>query len=91
MIVGQHAADMGVEIRRRAQFTALGGVEEGIVGDAAPEEEREARGEFDVADAVGGAGSEASGIGLDAEEELRADENGAEGVFDAGFDARGRE
>ena len=87
-VVGEHAADLGVEFRGIPQIAARGGVEQRVVGQAAPEKKRKARGQFEIADAVGGAGRNARGVGLDAEEELRAHEDRGERVFDAGLEAR---
>ncbi len=90
--VGEHAPDVRGEDGGLRESAALGGGEEGFVGETAPEEEGEARGKFEVADAVGCAGRErlASGGGgrrFEAEEELGGNEDGAEGGLDAGFEA----
>ena len=54
-----------------------------VVRNAAPEEERQPRRELEVADAIGRAGRRRSRIALDAEDELRRRENPLERRFDA--------
>ena len=51
--VGQHAAHLRLEHRGLAQAPRRGQVEQRVVGHAAPEEERQARRQLDVADAIG--------------------------------------
>ena len=70
-----------------AQFAALGDIEQLVVGDAAPEEERQAGRELDVGDAVGRARRDAGRVRLDAKEELRIDQYRAEGHLDPGVEA----
>ena len=60
-----------------------GGVVELIVGDGAPQEERQTRGEFEIAHAIGGVGSGIGGVGFHAEDELGAGDDAAHGHFDA--------
>ena len=47
--IGQHAARLFLQGIRIAQFISLRSIEQFIVGDTAPEEEGETRGEFDAA------------------------------------------
>ena len=68
--VGEHAADFAFEGLGVVQIG--GGVEEGFVGDGAPEEERQAGGEFEAGEGLGGA------IEFEAEEEVRGEEDVAE-------------
>src|ERR1700678_265419 len=68
------------------QFAAGGRVEKFVIGNAAPQEEREARREFQIADAVGRVGSSVRGIALEAIDELRIGENAAQRHLDAGFE-----
>ena len=80
--VGQHAADLPFEHLGLAQLAALGQVEQLVVRDAAPEEERQAGGELDVGDAVGRVRRDAGRVRLDAEEELRVHQHRAQGHLD---------
>ena len=63
-------------------------VEQLVVGNAAPQEERQARRELEVADAVRPRRRGAGRIALDAEQELRADEQPLERQLDARVEAR---
>jgi len=62
-------------------------VQQFLVRNAAPDEERQPRCELDVADAIRRAGSDARGITLDAEQELRADEQSLDRPLDAEIEA----
>ena len=73
--VGQHAADFFFEDLRFREFVGFGQIEKGFIGDAAPEKEGQTGGEFD--------GSEAIGIAVNAEEEVRVGEHSLEGELDA--------
>ena len=81
--VGQHAKDLPFEHLGLAQLATLGQVEQLVVGDAAPEKERQPRGELDIRDSVGGLRRDAGRVCLDPEEELRVDQDGAQGHFDS--------
>ena len=85
--VGQHPLHLRLEHRRIAEGAVDGAVEQLVVRDAAPQEERQARGQLQVADAVGRAGRGVRRIALDAEEELGADEQPLEGALDAPVEA----
>ena len=61
-------------------------VEQLVVRNAAPQEERQARGEFQVADAIGGIRRDAGRILLDAEQELRTHQHRAQRHLDAGVE-----
>ncbi len=58
-------------------------VEQFVVGNAAPQEERQPRGQLEVADAIGRARRDARRILLDAEQELAADQHRAQRRLDA--------
>ncbi len=75
-------SDLSLEHLGLAQLAALRQVEQLVVRDAAPEEERQARGELDVRDAVGRVRRDAGRVGLDAEEELRVHQHRAQGHLD---------
>src|SRR6185295_15703727 len=76
--VGQHAAGLPRQLPGLTEAAALREVEQLVVRDAAPEEKGQARGELEVAQAVGGLRRQSRRITLDAEEELVVHENGAE-------------
>ena len=85
--VGDEAAHLPLELFRIAQAAGLGGGEERLVGDAAPQEEREPRREIEIGDGIGRAGGRPVGVGLDAVEELGADEQAPDGELDAVLEA----
>ena len=57
-----------------------------VVGNAAPQEKREPRGQLEIADRVRRPGRHAGRLALDAEQELRADEQAAHGALDAALE-----
>ena len=85
--IGEHPRHLRVECRLLAQLSPLGEVEKLVVRDTAPEEERQARRQLEVADAVVGVRRRARRVPLDAEEELRADQQPADRHLDAGVEA----
>ena len=68
---------------RFAQLSANRQIEQLVVRDAAPEEERQARGELDVGETIRGARRDRVRIGFDAKQEIRADEQPLERRADA--------
>src|ERR1051326_1595036 len=72
---------------RRMQFTAYCRIDEFVVWNAAPEEERQPGSEGEIAEPVTGIGCDARGILLYAKEELGADQHCTQGHFDAGIEA----
>ena len=87
--VGEEAAHLAFEDGWGVERVACCGIEQFVVGDTAPEKERETRGELDVGDAVAGARGYADGILLYAEEEFGADEDGPQGHFDCAIERVG--
>ncbi len=69
------------------QSSARRGVEQLVVRDAAPEEERQPRGELEIGQPVRGTSGDARGIALGAEEEVGIDQNPLERELDAGIEA----
>ena len=65
------------------QTAMLGQGEQRVVGDAAPQKERETGGEIQVAEAIDGAGRAARRIALNAEQEVRGNQDGSQRLFDA--------
>ena len=72
--IGQHALHLGLEHPRLPERAAGRDVEQLVVRDRAPQEERQPRGELQVADRVDAVRREIRRIALDAEQELRRDE-----------------
>ena len=60
--------------------------EEFFVGNAAPQEEGEARSEFEIADAVSSIRRDVRGIALDAEHELGLEKDPLQGDLNAGIE-----
>ena len=72
--------------RRFAQLIALRQREQGVVGDAVPEEERQPRGEIEIVDAIAHAGR-GRRLALDAEQKVEADEHPFDSRLHAAFKA----
>ena len=85
-LVGEHALDLALELIGLVQLAGDGGVDELVVGQAAPQEERQARRELEVADAVEAARRRVGRVLLDAEQELRRDEYVSERRLQAGLE-----
>ena len=64
-LVTQHAPDLSIEHSRLVQLSLNGDLEQSFVRDAAPKEEREARGKFEIADAIRDAGFQIGGFAFD--------------------------
>ena len=69
--IRQHALDLRVQNGRILELLLFGGSEEFIVRDAAPQEERQSRRQFEIAEPVDLPGRNVGRIGFAAEEELR--------------------
>ena len=61
-LVAQHAADLSIEHRRLVQLSTDRRVEQFVIGNAAPQEKRQARRQLDIGQGVGGAGGGAGRI-----------------------------
>ena len=85
--IGQHAPDLRLQHRRIAERAPLRRIEQRLVGNAAPQEERQARGHLHVAQAVRRARSRPGRIAFDAQEEIGVDEHPLERELDAGVKA----
>ena len=85
--IGQHALHLLFENRRVLQLALAGEIQQLIVGNAAPQEERQARSQFQIVDAIRRAGHGIGRIGLEAEQEFGARQNELERRFDAGIEA----
>ena len=86
-LIGQHPPHLTVERRRPVQRAAGRRVEQLVVRNAAPEEERQPRGEVEVGHAIGSARRESRRIALGAEDELRAGEHTPQRQIDAAVEA----
>ena len=87
-VVGEHPLDLCREHGGLVQLAGRGYGEQLVVGDAAPEEEREPRGELEVAERVDAAGRDVGGLALEPIEEVRIDEQPRQRVLDAGSRSR---
>src|SRR6185503_3611866 len=81
--IREHAAYLPGELLLVLQRALRRGVEQRVVGNAAPQEERQARGELVFSKCVGGACRRIGRVDFDAVQELRADEQPAERQLDA--------
>ncbi len=84
--VCEHAPHLTLERRGLVQRSRRRGLQQLVVGDAAPEEERQARGERKVVDAICRTGGETFGPSLEAIEETRVDQESRDGLLDAGLE-----
>ena len=88
--IGEHAPHLRVRAPpARCSSSAFGRVQQLVVRDAAPEEERQARRQLDVADPIRRARRRGPRVALDAEQELRARQERAQRHLDARFEAAG--
>ena len=85
--VGEQAPHLGAQDGGLGQLAALGRVEQLVVGDAAPQEEREARGELEISQRVRLPRLGARRVLEHAQEEVGVDEQPLEGELDAGVEA----
>src|SRR5579885_3038188 len=76
--IGEQARHLLLQDRGLVQLALDGEIEEGIVGDAAPQEEREARGELDIRNPVDAARRYAGWVELTAEKKIRSEEHTSE-------------
>ena len=81
--VGQHAPHLALEHRRFAEIAPRGGIQQLLVGNAAPEEEGETRRQFEIADAIRSACRPAGRLPFDAEQELGARQDRGQTHLDA--------
>ena len=81
--VGQHAAHLLREHGWILQLAARGDVEELVIGDALPEEERQPRGQLQIAQPIGGPWRGGGRLAFDAEQELRQRQQRFQGALDA--------
>ena len=85
--IGQHAPHLPLQHRAaRAAGPAPASVDQLIVRDAAPQEERQPRCELEVADAIRRPGGHADGSRSAAKDELRIGQNAAKPELDAGLE-----
>ena len=83
--VRQHSPHFSNKDRRVRQLTALGQREQAIVGDAAPEKERQARGEFDAVEPIRRLRRLKGRLPVDAQQEVRVDEHAFERELNSGI------
>ena len=87
--IGQHAPHLPLQDSRIAQCATLGRRQELVVWRAAPEEERQARGQLRIADPIDGARCGVGAIALDPQEEVRRHEQRFQRPLDAGVEIAG--
>ena len=86
--IGEHAPHLLIEdAAHRCSLPANRQIEQLIVGNAAPEKERQTRRELDIGQTIGGARRHRVGIGFDAEQEIRADQQPLERRANAAVEA----
>ena len=85
--VGQHPLHLPLQHVRVAQLPRDGQIQQLVVRDAAPEEEREARGQLQVGYGVGRTGLDRGRLVLEPEQEARADQDAAHGQLDTCLEA----
>ena len=82
--IGEHPRDLTVEDHRVVKPAFFCNIEEVVVRDAAPEEERQPRGEFEVADRMDRAGRTLRGFFMH-EQEVRGHQDGLQRRADSGL------
>ena len=87
--IGEHPAHLALQNFRPMQFTPLGDAQKLFIRNATPEEERQPRGQFYIANWVGRFRCHVGGIALDAEKKFRTDEDRAEGRSNSRLKAAG--
>jgi hypothetical protein len=87
--IGEHPADLPFEHLRVMKRAVLRHLQQLVVRNTAPEEEREPGCQLEIGDPIRRLRRQACGIGLDAEEEVRTDEHGRHCHLDAGVEALG--
>src|SRR5262249_8410368 len=85
--VGEHAPHLCIEYFRIFQTPGDRGIEQLVIRNAAPQEERQARREIEIADAIDRAGGNVGGRTLEAEQELRADEQPLDRLLNAAIES----
>ena len=82
----EHATDFAVQKFRLPEIPARCGIEQRVIRDAAPEEERQTRGKLEVADAIRRLRRQTVRIALGAEKKLATHEHRTERGLDAGVE-----
>ena len=85
--IRQHAGDVPLEHHTVLQLSARRRAQQLVVRNAAPEKKRQARGELEIADAIGRAGREVRRLLFDAEEKLRAHQHAFDGSLNAAIES----
>ncbi len=88
--VVQHPSDLLLERRGVLELALLGGLQQLLVGNAAPQEKRQARRQLEIGDAVRGAGGNVRRIALEPEHEVRVGQNPAQRHLDAAVEVAAR-
>jgi len=83
--IGQHTPYLLFQHLRVVELAAFRQCQQLLVRDAAPQEKRQACGQFQVAEAIGGTRRYAIRIDFNSEQELRANQNSFHRAADSGF------
>ncbi len=84
--VGQHPAHLPVEHRRLVQLVRGGQLQEGVVRQAAPQEEGQPGGQLQVGDVIGPAGLGFGTFAFDAEQEAGVDQHPRDAMLNAALE-----
>ena len=85
--VGEQPAGLPLQFRRLVEPPVGRRLQQLVVRDAAPQEERQPRRQLEAAEAVGRVGRRVRGVALDAEQELGVDQHPFQRELDAGVEA----
>src|SRR5262245_29280533 len=81
--VGEHSTRLSFEHSGFFEFSRNGGIQQLIVRNTAPQEEGQARSQFQIADPIGGIRRDAGRVSFDSEQKLGAHQERGQGHFDA--------
>src|SRR5690606_21070556 len=83
--IGEHAPDFRLQYGRLEQAAVVGQLQQAVVGNAAPQEEGQARGHFVWREGPGLAGFDTLWRFLEADQEARVGQDARQPLLDAGF------
>ena len=85
--MGKHSPDLRFQDTWSPELSARRDIEQLIIRDAAPQEERQPGGQLEIADQVDGIRWGSRGIAFDAEQELRRHQESRQRLLDAALEA----
>src|SRR5262245_66533022 len=86
-LVGEHSFDLLIQSGWIPELALRGQTEQLIVGNAAPDEERQSRSQLQIGDSIRGSGDGVFGVAFAAEQKLGRYQEKCERVLDAGVQA----